>query len=322
MAEKRVSLVLASGGARGMAHIGAIEALEEKGYTIVSVSGCSAGALVGGIYCAGKLPAFKEWICNLDKIDVFSLMDFTLSSKGFIKGEKVFKEIREMVGQVSIETLNIPFNCTAVDVYAGTEKVFDSGDLLTAIRASVSIPTIFTPAEIAGRSYIDGGILNPLPLNLVPEQVQADLLLAVDLNADAHTFQEPELLLSTEKLADGADKSSSKLTKITDRFKIPGWVNDYREKFRARFGEEEALPLNEKEKEEVKTLSSLELLNHSFDLLQDRLSELYIEKHPVDILVEIARNQAGTLEFHRAPELIAIGKDKTLKALQKYENGN
>ena len=96
-AKKTVSLVLGSGGARGMAHIGVIEVLEERGYQIEEIAGSSVGALVGGIYASGKLPDFKDWICNLGRVDVFGLMDFSFSSKGFIKGEKVFDELRKIV---------------------------------------------------------------------------------------------------------------------------------------------------------------------------------------------------------------------------------
>lgn len=119
MGNKTVSLVLSSGGARGMAHIGAIEALEESGYWIVSIAGCSTGALIGGLFARGKLPEFKECICNLDKIDVFSLMDFTLSTNGFIKGERVFNAIQKIIPDCQIEDLKIPFRCTAVEIPSG-----------------------------------------------------------------------------------------------------------------------------------------------------------------------------------------------------------
>lgn len=301
MSKKTVSLVLSSGGARGMAHIGVIEALEESGYEIVSIAGCSSGALVGGMYASGNLPKFKDWICNLDRIDVFSLMDFTISSKGFIKGVKVFGALQKIIEDCQIEDLNIPFVCTAVEIPNGKEHVFRRGSLYSAIRASASIPTVFTPAKVHGKEYIDGSILNPIPLNLIPKGKITDLLFAVDLNGPKTAF--------VENIKEKEKKDNDPAT-----MKLPFWLTEYRMKFSNYFSS------NEKEVK-VKGMSSLDLLNYSFDMLQDRLSELVIEKYNVDIIVEISRTQAGTLEFHRAAELIEIGKQKAFEAIIKYENG-
>lgn len=298
MGKKTVSLVLSSGGARGMAHIGAIEVLEESGYEVVSIAGCSAGALIGGIYATGQLPKFKDWICNLDRIDVFSLMDFTFSSKGFIKGEKVFGELKKLIADCQIEELNIPFRCTAVEIPAGKEKIFKSGSLYEAIRASSSIPSVMTPAKIGKHEYIDGGILNPIPFNLIKEKYKGDLLVAIDLNGPK------EELVKVDKKE-----------KMDSNLKLPSWMKDYQKKFANYFYSEE-------KSEKAKGMSSVQLLNFSFDLLQDKLSDLVIEKHPVDIIVEISREQAGTLEFHRAEELIQVGRMKMEQAIKKFESGS
>lgn len=298
MAKKTVSLVLSSGGARGMAHIGAIEALEEAGYEIVSIAGCSAGALVGGIYATGKLEIFKHWICNLDKIDVFSLMDFTISRKGFIKGEKVFAALKTLIADCDIEQLSIPFSCNAVQIPNGEEKIFTSGSLYEAIRASASIPTVFTPAKIGENEFLDGGIINPIPFNLISPTVRGEYLVAVDLNGPKSAF-----IAAPVK----AKKESS--------LKLPIWMSDYQKKFSNYFYSEE-------KEEKPKGLSSVEILNFSLDLIQDKLSGMVIMQQDVDILVEISREQAGTLEFHRAAELIEIGKKKMKKAIKKAESGH
>jgi NTE family protein len=301
MRKKTVSLVLSSGGARGMAHIGAIEALEARGYEIVSIAGSSAGALIGGMHAAGKMSVFKDWICNLDRVDVFSLMDFTFSSKGFIKGIKVFNALKKLIADCDIEELPIPFVCTAVEIPSGKEQMFRSGSLYAAIRASVSIPTVLMPARVQGKEYIDGGILNPIPFNLLNEYPQGDLIVAVDLNGPKEIFVDSPVL---------ADKKENSL------LKFPPWLMDYRAKFSTYFSSDQ------KEQVKYKGMSSLDLLNYSFDMLQDKLSALVIEKQHVDILVEISRTQAGTLEFHRASEMIAIGKNKMEQALDAFENGN
>lgn len=301
MGKKTVSLVLSSGGARGMAHIGAIEALEEKGFEIVSIAGCSAGALIGGIYASGQLPKFKDWICNLDRIDVFSLMDFTLSSKGFIKGDKVFGELKKLINDYDIEKLSVPFRCTAVEIPSGKERIFESGSMFEAIRASLSIPTVMTPAKIGNQEFIDGGIINPIPFNLLDEGHAGDIVVAVDLNGPK------DAILHVKN----RDKKASSL-------KLPSWLKDYQNKFTNYFYSDEKA----KKEDKMKAMSSVELLNFSFDLLQDKLSELVIEKHEVDILIEISREQAGTLEFHRAEELIRVGRKKMTQAIEAFENGN
>lgn len=297
MGKKTVSLVLSSGGARGMAHIGAIEALEEAGYEIVSIAGCSAGALVGGMYATGNLPKFKEWICNLDKIDVFSLMDFTFSSRGFIKGERVFGELKKLIVDCQIEELDIPFYCTAVEIPKGNEKVFNKGSLYDAIRASVSIPSIFTPAKLGKYEYIDGSILNPLPFDIIPEHELGEILVAVDLNGPKEAFVKIEKPKEKESL------------------QLPSWMKVYKKKVSQYFKDEG-------QEEKYKGMGFIDLLNYSFDLLQDKLSALVLEKHSVDIVIEIARNQAGTLDFDKASELIQIGKEKMIHAIQAFEHGH
>jgi NTE family protein len=299
MGKKTISLVLSSGGARGMAHIGAIEALEERGYEIVAIAGSSAGALVGGIYASGQLENFKDWITNLDRIDVFSLMDFTFPSRGFIKGIKVFQEMKKFVKDCQIEDLKIPFVCNAVEVNTGQETIFNSGSLFDAIRASSSIPTILNPALVQEVEYIDGGILNPIPLNLCCA-VKDSLLVAVDANGPKEAYV--ELLINAK-------------TDEERLIKMPMWMIEYREKFGKLFGSQE---------KEIKTknLGPIDLMNHSFDLIQDKLSALIIAQHKIDILVEISRIQAGTLEFHKAADLIEIGKQKMYQAIDQFENGH
>ncbi|MEB2778945.1 patatin-like phospholipase family protein [Algoriphagus sp. C2-6-M1] len=295
---KSVSLVLSSGGARGLAHVGVIEELENRGYHIAEIAGCSAGALVGGMYAAGKMEEFKDWICHLDRLDVFSLMDFTFSSRGFIKGEKVYNALKKVIKDCQIEDLGIPFYCNAVDYLSGKEVIFREGSLYAAIRASGSIPTVFQPARFHRHELIDGGVLNPVPLSLL-QQTGENMIVVVGLNAG-----DSELVIPPKK--DAAGKSF---------MSMPAWVADYRNKMRQYFPEQV-------KEEKPALLSSISLMTRSFDLLQDRFSALLIEKYPVEVSIQIARNQAGTLEFHRAEELIAIGREKACQALDKWEDEN
>lgn len=178
----RVALVLAGGGARGVAHIGAIEELERRGYEISAVAGTSMGALVGGMYAAGHLERFREWMCELDRYRVFSLVDFTLSAEGLVKGSRVIEAMKELIPDMRIEQMRIPFAAVSADLLSGSEVVIERGGLYDAIRASISIPSVFRPVHRDGMVLTDGGIVNPLPLNRV-RRCEGDLLVGVDVCA-------------------------------------------------------------------------------------------------------------------------------------------
>ncbi|WP_200975094.1 patatin-like phospholipase family protein [Echinicola sp. 20G] len=292
MPQKTVSLVLSSGGARGLAHIGVIQALEEQDYKINAIAGCSMGALIGGLYAKGKLDLYRDWICNLDRIDVFALMDFTLSTRGFIKGNKVFQAVESLVGDDLIENLPIPFSCNAVNILTGEETTFDSGSLFQAIRASAAIPTVIKPYVIGEGEYVDGAVLNPIPLSLA-KNYKSDLVIASDVNA-------PISCLVKE-----APEEKSAKSFIT----VPAWVTEYKSKMSKYFPQER--------KEKPKSPSFLDLMNLSFEMMQDRLSDYILQNHPVDAVVQMSRKQCGTFEFYRAKEIIETGRELTHATLKQ-----
>ena len=179
---KKVALVLSSGGPRGFAYIGAIEELESRGYEITSVAGTSIGSLIGGIYAAGKLQEVKQWLFDLDAWKVFTLMDLSISFSHIVKGDKVIEALKGIVPDIDIENLKIPYKAIATDFYTGEEVIFDKGNLWQAIRASISIPSLFRPVQMGGRTLIDGGIANVIPLNRV-KRTEGDILVAFDVNS-------------------------------------------------------------------------------------------------------------------------------------------
>lgn len=263
---KKVHLVLGSGGARGMAHIGVIDMLLADGYEIASVTGCSMGAVVGGMFCAGSLQLYKDWLCTLTKTSVFNLFDFTFTKQGFVKGNKVLDKLKEFAGEQDIENLPVPFTAVATDMMHRKEMHFSSGNLYKALRASICIPGIFTPVADEKHLLVDGGVLNPLPLNLVKKQ-PGEKIIAVNLNGSAINEQP---LMSNAKQ-----------------------------------------PANAK----PPTLSIFSLLNNSYDLTQDRLTELMLQLFPPDILIEIPRSSCAAFEFYRAKELIEAGAAACSKAI-------
>ena len=179
---RRVALALAGGGARGVAHIGAIEELERRGYEIAAVAGTSMGALVGGMYAAGHLEEFKEWMCSLDRYKVFGLVDFTFSAEGLVKGSRVIDAMKELIPDMRIEQMRLPFTAVSADLLTGREVVIERGGLYDAIRASIAIPSVFRPVHRDGMVLTDGGIVNPMPVNRVRREA-GDLLVAVDVCA-------------------------------------------------------------------------------------------------------------------------------------------
>ena len=289
--KKKVSLVLSSGGARGVAHIGVIEALEENGFEISSIAGSSMGAVVGGVYAAGKLPEYKEWICNLDKLDVLKLMDFTFSTQGFVQGDKVFNEMKRFMGHVDIEDLSIPFAAVATDLKAKREVVFKEGDLYTALRASAAIPSVVKPSIHNGRLLVDGGVLNPIPVRHVTRS-ENDMLIISDVNANV-----PCIMEDTRKQE--------------QRPFIP-WL----EKWNGLMGKKE----NKYEKRRSPSL--FDLLAESIDLMQDRISDFIVEESRPDLLIKVSRDTCSTFEFHRSPYLIRCGYHQTRQAIHEYHTAD
>lgn len=289
---KSVSLVLSSGSARGVAHIGVIEALTEQGFEIKSIAGSSMGALVGGIYASGNMDVFKSWICNLDKKSVLNLVDFTLSSTGLVKGERIIQELLKMIPDVNIEALPIPFRAIATDIKNRKEVVFEGGSLFEAIRASISIPTIFKPFHYNEMILIDGGVLNPIPINRVMRS-KDDLLIAVDVStAVSHEIQIPSH--ETDK---GLDKLNG-FSVIRE--------NGYR-----------FLPKND-----WKETNYYTILSQSATLMTQQISTLSIAVYPPDILIRIPENSYESYHFHKSAEIIELGKLAAQKALLEYSEKN
>jgi len=268
-----------------MAHIGVIEELEKEGFTIKEVVGCSMGAVVGGIYCSGYLPEYKHWLIGLSRLDVFRLLDFTFSSQGFVKGERVFKEIEKLIGDHQIENLKIPFTAVATDMIGKREVHYRSGSLFRALRASIAIPTVFTPVREGRSQLVDGGVLNPLPLNLIHRDPD-DIVVAVNINAN---------IPARNNIIQVENKEKAAYQKMLDAF-------------RTQF-----LGIEVKVEEKVEQFGLFDLLNKSLDMTMDRLTELMIDVHKPDIVVDISREACGVFEFYRANEIIEEGR----KAFQK-----
>jgi NTE family protein len=289
---KKVSLVLSGGGARGIAHIGVIEELEKHGLEIISISGTSMGALVGAVYSIGKMEEFKNWIYTVDKLDVFKFIDFTLSSQGLVKGDRVFKKMKEFIPDINIEDLKIHYTAIATDITNKKEVVFIKGSVYDAVRASIAIPTVFTPVITENSILVDGGVINPIPINHI-KRTKDDILIAVHVNADVPVYK--PLITKDEE----DKKQSIYLSKV----KI----------FQNKLNKIHSETKNEK-------LGYFKLINKTVGLLTYQISKMTIEKYPPDILVNISRNSCDIFDFYKAEELVEIGRHAAIKSLKEFSN--
>ena len=285
--QKTVSLVLGSGGARGYAHIGVIEVLEEKGYQIRSISGSSMGALIGGLYASGRLPAYKEWVLTLDVFDLLKLLDFSFAMTGVIKGDKVFDILEKIVGkETRIETLPIDFTAVATDINTQKEIWFQEGNLLEAIRASIAIPTVFTPITRKKQLLVDGGILNPLPTVPLLSH-NNDLLIAVNLS--------------------GEKKADKKIRQTTKE----------EESLQAKISE--FLQTNLFPKSDEEEVNYFTIFSKTIETMQNLITRYELAAHQPDILMEIPKNLCGFYEFHEAQKIIDYGRSVATHAISEYE---
>jgi NTE family protein len=290
---KKAALVLSAGGARGMAHVGVIEGLQEKGYEITSIAGSSIGALIGAFYACGKLDVYKEWVCKLDKLDVFKLIDFTFSVQGFIRGEKVFKTLEGIIPDCNIEDLDIPFVAIATDVKSKEEVVLDHGSMYKAIKASVAIPTVIKPVSFDGKELIDGGVTNPIPVDRIP-RTQGDILVVSNVSA-AVPYQNPEKNLQKIKTEEASYQE-----------KLNSFLSNW----------SKLLPGSSAPKEK---LGYFDLLTRSIDLMQDKMTSLLMEYYRPDIRVDVSRDACSTFEFYRAAEMIKAGRQHFEASFQTFE---
>jgi NTE family protein len=326
------SLVLGSGGARGYAHIGAIEELRAQGFDIRSIAGSSMGALVGGIYAAGKLDAYRDWAKALQRLDVLRLLDWTFSGGGFIKGDRVIEQIRNLIGDIRIEDLPISFTAVAVDLYAQREVWFSRGPLFDAIRASIAIPTVLRPHHYEGRTLVDGGLLNPVPITPTLRDL-TDCTIAIDVNAPAEPLngklpgdvaRQDETFGSVDAALPKADQGEGGVDMIGTATDVVADVVREPATTPSGYGRrivgfiDGLLEKREKKHAQASDPGVLELFARSLDVVQETLTRFKLAAQPPDLIISIPRNVCAFYEFHRAEEVIELGRQRTREALRHW----
>lgn len=289
---KKAALVLSGGGARGLAHIGVIEEFVKFGYEITSISGTSMGAMVGGVYALGKMEQFKDWMYTLDKKKVFNLIDFSFSSQGLVKGDKVLKALHEFIDDANIEDLSIPFAATACDLINRKEVVFRTGSIYDAVRASVAIPMVLTPIKKDDGLLVDGGVMNNIPISNI-ERTKGDTLIVVDVNARIPM-----------------------VTKVIEEVEEKEIQSIYMEKvkyFQQQF--KKISPLHKRE-----GMGYFNLMESTLGLMMFHMSQLSLKQYSPDILINVSRDSCGTYDFFKAKEQVELGRlaaENVLQAIGK-----
>ncbi len=287
-----ISLVLSGGAARGLAHIGVIEVLEKQGFEIKSIAGASIGALIGAMYAAGSLKEYKKWALKLDKINVFKLIDFSFSTQGLIKGDRFFNKMKPFFPDKNIEDLSIPYAAVATDITNEKEVVFTKGSIYNAVRASIAIPTVFTPVKKSGMILVDGCVLNPVPINRV-KRTKGDLLVVVDLYADVpykkRKRKSKKQVKAYWSYLRNIAKFKKKLNEITPR-------------------------------KNIKSLGYFKLLDATTSAMVHQIRNFTLEMYKPDIIINISRYAGNTYDFYKADEFIKMGKKAAKKYIAQYDN--
>ena len=282
---RRVSLALGGGGARGLAHIGAIQWLSENGYTIDSIAGSSMGALVGGIYATGKLDVYADWVLTLERLQVMRLLDLAFGRAGLFKLERIMGILRELIGDCAIEDLPIAFTAVATDLESGEEVWLRQGKLFDAIRASIATPLIFTPCDYGSRTLLDGALVNPVPVSAARND-KADFTIAVSLSG-------PDEIRPSRSPGIASARARA-----------------YQQRIHALMAS-----LRRPRAPEIASRGMFNVALGSMEVMQKTIARLNLARNAPDVMIEIPGNACGFIEFWRAAELIALGRERTARVL-------
>lgn len=291
---RHVALSLGSGGARGLAHIGVLRWLEESNrYRIRAIAGSSMGALIGGIHAAGKLDLYEEWVTALSKRDVFRLLDFAYSWSGLFSGDRIMNKLRDMLGDVDIGDLPIEFTAVATDLGNRREIWLNTGSLFDAIRASIAIPTVFTPVRRDGRILVDGGVVNLVP---VAPTMKTDTDVSIAVSLSGH---EEEGMGRERGEIQASEAAKSPYQKAISEF-IDG--------VQSKLGiQEEAGP------------GMFDVLSDALEIMENAIARFRLAADNPEHLIEIPVNACGVFDFHRAREMIDLGYERAEHVLGRAD---
>lgn len=299
----KIGLALGSGAARGWAHIGIIQALEELGIKIDVVAGCSIGSYVGAAYTSGKLEDLSRWASELTEWQVFTMMGVGLNKGGLASGQKVFDALKENFSEQEFEQLNKPLAVVATDLYSGKEVTFQTGPIDVAVRASCAIPALFPPQLFNDRWLVDGAVVNPVPVNLC-RQLGADFVIAVNLSADFRPQVQHQETVEHEHNQQKTNDFFSKSQAVMQQ-----WFG----------GEDKPQAKPKTTKKAPNGPSIIGTMSGSLEILQARVTRSRLAGDPPDILIEPQLRDFGIMEFYRAKELIEEGKQSVSRVSEQIK---
>jgi len=316
----RVAVALGGGGARGYAHIGILEVLQERGYDVVTVAGSSMGALVGGLFAADGLEAFSAWVRGLTHRDVLRMFDLAPRAPGAIRAEKIFARVSDILGDAQIEDLPIEFTAVATDLETGEERWFREGPVDAAVRASAALPGFMTPVVLQGRLLADGGLVNPLPI-APTVGAGADLTVAVAVSGHHRSPATVTAPPAPPAGRYGRDVLRRTATHVLDSDVLHG--------LGARLATLRGDPRGggfQEADEQVRTevfealpagLRTLHVVEMSLEAARRAVLRRTLDEHPPDVLITVPRSSCRTLDFHRAEDMIGLGRVLAEEALAR-----
>ncbi|BBI99446.1 phospholipase [Ferrigenium kumadai] len=306
----KVGLALGSGSARGLAHLGVIRAIKDAGIEVDFIAGTSMGALIGAIYAAGKLDELEASFRTFDWKTTASFFDVVLPKSGLLDGTRISELVRAHIHADTIEMLPKLFAAVATDIISGEEVVIRSGDVIEAVRASISVPGIFTPVRSNGHILVDGGLSNPVPVSVV-RAMGADIVIAVDLNHEIIAGKNMKPLLPASKDNSAEDSASGMFSR---------WVGDYRLsmkdiKQKLLTGDNAASAQFRKWISPDPLPSIFEVLLASINIMETRITQTRLSLDRPDVIVQPPLGHIRFMEFDRAEEIIALGYEHTQRQL-------
>lgn len=304
-----LALALGGGAARGWAHVGVIRALEQRGIKPDIVCGTSIGALVGAAYVSGELDRFEAWVKRLTVMDVVTFMDVSLNG-GLIKGEKLMAFFEKTFVDRPIESLGLPFAAVACDLHTGAEVWLRDGSTADALRASLALPGLLTPVHYRGKTLVDGGLVNPVPVS-VARAMGADIVIAVDLNAD--------LVGRHLKPTKGDDQTADQVPRAVEEKGSGdevGWIDQLQQQLQKRlvlqwpaWGSQDKPPVP----------SLFDVVASSINIMQVRITRSRMAGEPPDLVIAPKLADLGLMDFHRAQQAIDEGRLAVERNLEQLD---
>ena len=298
----KIGIALGGGGAKGFAHIGALKAFRDEGIEFDIVTGTSIGALVGAVYAAGNLDQLAQRASEISLTDIPLLLSPAFSRSGFFTGKSALDYLQDLLQFETIDELPKPFAAVSVDILTGEPEIFTKGNLREAVRASISIPAVFTPVQFESRVLVDGGLVEPGPVEIC-RAIGADIVVAIDLfgleNSTSAVQAQPNAKPPRMWPA-GLANALTYLHSISNRLHVTDLL---------------PAPKDATPKQRRKALSIIDIIEGTLAVTQRQLTQYRLAQHPPDLLIQPAVADVGMLDFHRGSPVIALGEQAAKAAI-------